>query len=435
MKLIPSRRLADLYREAFSYNQSMIIRHTSKTVPRIAVVTLGVKLGDETRGYTRFRFIADALVQAGFEVDLITTNFQHWEKAHRDTSNPSYQSQAYRVVFINEPGYKRNLDLRRLYSHRVAAKNLKTYFEENIGEYSLIYAEIPPNDVARVCAEAAHAAFIPFVVDVNDLWPEAMRMVLNIPLVSSLVFYPFKRDARIAYRLCAAAVGTSDEYAHRPLQDRERPCSTHTVYVGTDLKAFDAGVRSCADEIDKPENELWVTYAGTLGASYDLSTLIQASALLDTRLPQLRLMILGDGPDRRRLEREAADFRAPVRFCGYQDFPHMAAWLSKSDIVVNSLVRSAAQSIVTKIGDYLASGKPMINTGLNSEFCAKVEQDGFGVNVEPENPEALAQVIEHLAGSASKRKIMGMRARQIAENQFDQNTSYATIVKLVQSLT
>ena len=53
---------------------------------RIAVVTLGVKLADEVRGYTRFRKIAQLLVEAGFEVDLVTSSFQHWDKAHRDVT-------------------------------------------------------------------------------------------------------------------------------------------------------------------------------------------------------------------------------------------------------------------------------------------------------------------------------------------------------------
>lgn len=402
---------------------------------RIAVVTMGVKLGDETRGYTRFRFIAQMLAEHGFDVDLITSSFQHWEKAHRDVAKACYRDLPYNVVFIDEPGYKRNLDLGRIRSHSVAAKNMRAHFEANRGRYALIYAEIPPNDVARACAEAARDAGIPFVVDVNDLWPEAMRMVIDVPLVSDVAFHSFARDAKIVYNLCAAVVGTSDEYAARPLKDRERPCPTRTVYVGNDLKAFDAGIAQYADEIEKPANELWVAYAGTLGASYDLSTLIKAAALLDAKLPNLRVLILGDGPDRERLEREAQDFRAPVRFLGYQDYPHMAAWLSKCDIVVNSLVRSAAQSIVTKIGDYLASGKPMVNTGSSPEFCAKVAHDGFGVNVEAENVPALAEAIERLAVNSSRRKIMGARARHVAEQEFDQNTSYLQIVRLIQSLT
>ena len=61
---------------------------------RIAVVTMGVKLGDETRGYTRFRFLSEMLVEQGFDVDLITSSFQHWEKAQRDTSKTCSASAA-----------------------------------------------------------------------------------------------------------------------------------------------------------------------------------------------------------------------------------------------------------------------------------------------------------------------------------------------------
>lgn len=408
-------------------------RHT-RPKKRIAVVTMGVKLGIETKGYTRFRFLAETFVRNGFEVDLITSSFQHWEKSQRDVSHESYQGLPYRIVFIEEPGYEKNLDLRRIASHRKAAKNIRRHFESEPNRYDVIYAEIPPNDIARACAEFARKAKIPFVADVNDLWPEAMRMVVDIPVLSSIAFWPFERDAKITYRLCTAAVGTSDEYAARPLKDRERPCPTLTVYVGNDLKEFDSGVSEFAANIAKPSGEIWVTYAGTLGASYDIATLIKASAMLDEKIPGIRIKVLGDGPDRNRLEKTAREFRAPVDFLGYQDYRHMAAWLSKSDITVNSLVKSAPQSIVTKIGDYLASGKPMINTGSSDEFKRKVDADGFGLNVEAENPEALASAIEKLASNASKRKIMGMRARHIAETQFDQNSAYQAIVDLVQTL-
>ena len=180
---------------------------------RIAVVTMGVKLGDETKGYTRFRFLSELLVREGFEVDLITSSFQHWEKAQRDCSKACYRGLPYRVVFVEEPGYAKNLDLQRIRSHRVAARNLRAHFERESDSYDLIYAEIPPNDVARVCAEAAAAHGVPFVADINDLWPEAMRMVVDIPVLSDVVFYPFARDARRVYQLLSAAVGTSDEYA------------------------------------------------------------------------------------------------------------------------------------------------------------------------------------------------------------------------------
>lgn len=405
-----------------------------KTNKRIAIVTMGVKLGNETRGYTRFRFLAEFLAGKGYKVDLITSSFQHWDKAQRDVESPEYRDLPYRVVFIWEPGYKRNLDLRRIYSHSVAARTLRAYFEERADEYGLVYSEIPPNDVALACAEYAKEQGIPYVADINDLWPEAMRMVVDIPVLSDVAFHGFQRDAHQVYELLSGAVGTSDEYAARPAADRTRPYPHVTCYVGNDLAEFDAGVAAHADEVVKPDGEFWVMYAGTLGASYDLATTVKAAAALAPAHPNLRVKVLGDGPDREKLEALAAALDAPVDFVGYTAYPLMAAYLTKGDVTLNSLVKDAPQSIVTKIGDYLAAGKPMINTGSSPEMRAKTDADGFGVNVVAEDVAELAAAIEALMADDEARAVMGARARQVAETEFDRPQSYEVIVELLESL-
>ena len=86
-------------------------------------------------------------------------------------------------------------NLRRVRSHKIAAENLRKLLEKE-GDYDLIYAEIPPNDVALAAAEYAHRNKIPFVADVNDLWPEAMRMVFDIPIVSDLLFLSAQKGCR-----------------------------------------------------------------------------------------------------------------------------------------------------------------------------------------------------------------------------------------------
>ncbi|MFR4147316.1 MAG: hypothetical protein ACLT1J_14050 [Mediterraneibacter gnavus] len=113
--------------------------------------------------------------------------------------------------------------MRRVRSHKIAAENLRKLLEKE-GDYDLIYAEIPPNDVALAAAEYAHRNKIPFVADVNDLWPEAMRMVFDIPIVSDLLFYPLKRDAEKVYSLTSGVIGTSDEYRDRPFLNQKRMC-------------------------------------------------------------------------------------------------------------------------------------------------------------------------------------------------------------------
>ena len=100
---------------------------------KIAVISMGVKLDNE-KGYSRFRYIGDFLSDAGYQVDLITTTFQHWEKAQRNLDEIKTENYKFNLKFIYEPGYKKNIDLRRIRSHRIAAKNLRQLLEkEEIG--------------------------------------------------------------------------------------------------------------------------------------------------------------------------------------------------------------------------------------------------------------------------------------------------------------
>ena len=196
---------------------------------KIAVITMGVRLDGE-KGYTRFRYLCDFLTKSGYQVDLITTTFQHWEKAQRDMEKIKKEDYQFGIKFIYEPGYKKNVDLKRIRSHKIAAKNLTALLEKE-GDYDLLYAEIPPNDVALAAAEYAKRRGIPFVADVNDLWPEAMLMVLDIPVVSSILFHPLQRDAEKVYSLVSGVIGTSDEYRDRPFQNQKREVPKATVYA------------------------------------------------------------------------------------------------------------------------------------------------------------------------------------------------------------
>ena len=402
---------------------------------KIAVISMGVKLDNE-KGYSRFRYIGDFLSDAGYQVDLITTTFQHWEKAQRKLDEIKKEDYKFNLKFIYEPGYKKNIDLRRIHSHRIAAKNLTKLLEQE-GDYDLIYCEIPPNDVALAAAEYAKKKGIPFVPDVNDLWPEAMHMVLDIPVIINILFYPLQRDAEKVYSLVSGIIGTSDEYRDRPLKNQMLHVPKKTVYVGNEITEFDAGVKEYSSEIEKKEGEFWISYAGTIGTSYDIKTMVLAGKeLLNRGKDQMKIKILGGGPLKEELETLAKEQDCTnVEFVGYAPYPKMAAYLAKSDILVNSFVKKAPQSIVTKIGDYLAAGRPMINTCMSPEFREKVEKDGFGINIMPEDVTILADAIEKLYEDNAGREEMGRKARKIAEEQFDRPESYKKIIELIEELT
>ncbi len=399
---------------------------------RMAIVTLAVALEGE-KGYSRFRFLAN-LLSNYYEVDLITSTFQHWEKKQRQSHVVENMKSSYGICLAYEPGYKKNVDLRRIHSHKVAGKNIVKILQKK--QYDLIYCIIPDNRVASKVGKYAKENGIKFLVDVEDLWPEAMEMVSHLPqILNRLMFHSFRKGAKMAYRYADGIVGTSDEYRDVPKNKYgigNKPAIT--VYVGCDLDDFDAGVREFTKEIVKPEDEFWITYAGNLGSSYDIPTLIRAAQELFETNPEIKVKILGGGPLEDSFQAMAQEKNCNVEFVGYTPYKKMAAFLDKSDVLINSFVKKAPQSIVTKVGDYLAAGKPMINTLSSPEFRKKVETDGFGVNVEAEDAESLKKSIVHLKEEPELVKAMGSAARAVAKKEFDRAKSYLCIQKLIETV-
>ena len=188
--------------------------------------------------------------------------------------------------------------------------------------------------MALAAARYAEKKGIPFVVDVNDLWPVAMRMVLDIPVVSSVLFYPLQRDAgESVLGLTSGVIGTSDEYRDRPFLHQKREIPRETVYVGNDLADFDDGAEEYMAQVNKAEDEFWVTYAGTIGTSYDVRRwCLQRENWKNAEDPISVSRSLAEGPLKAELE-ELANMKQiySVEFVGYAPYGKMAAYLKKSD--------------------------------------------------------------------------------------------------------
>jgi glycosyltransferase involved in cell wall biosynthesis len=395
---------------------------------RVAIVSSQYFWLPEEAGPTRFFTIASVLKDAGFEIDVITSSFEHHDKKQRDKTLKS----PFNMIYIDTPPYKRNFGPMRVVSNQIFTSKLKKYLHQNGKQFSAIYCSLPPNDIAAVAGEYCHKNQIPFIVDVEDLWPEAMEMVVHNSILQKLIFPKFHNDAEKAYQYADAVVGTSEDYTERACLNNHRNIPMETVYVGCDIDKFDKGVGEFYDTINKGSDDFWVTYAGSIGTSYDIKTFVLSGKKLMEKYPNIKLKILGGGPFKDELETlSQTEHITNVEFLGYVQYPKMAAYLTKSDVVLNSFIKGAPQSIVNKVGDYLSSGRPMINTLENPVFCNLVERNKVGINIEPENVDILAQAIIDMYQNSTLRKELGQNARDLAEKRFDRKTSYQEIVRIV----
>lgn len=399
----------------------------------IAVINMYGVLPWES-GYSRSHYISKYLAEAGFKVDFIVGSFNHFAKQQKVQSHDT-SLLPYNVIELSNPSYTKNVSFARWKSIGVFAKNLGLFLKNHNTTYDCIINMIPPAEVGLKCINYCKGHNIPYIIDLNDLWPEAMKMAIKNKVLWYIFTTPIRIAANKVYKAADGIIGTSNTYTNRPLEVNKKNPLTATVYVGTDIDAFDKGAKENDEIVIKNKNEFWVTYAGTLGTSYDIHTLMKAGGILKQRgYKDIKIMILGDGPLRNAFEETGKQCGCNCVYTGYTKYECMAAYLKKSDILINSFVRKAPQSIVNKIGDYLSAGKPMINTCSDQEFRDMVERLNFGENVIAEDEVALANLIEKMYNDSVLRIKYGTNARKIAEIEFDRKIAYQKIVKLVKEL-
>ena len=391
------------------------------------IVILANFCGDFSKSSNgRFSYLANELA-GEHNVEIITSDFSHGRKEHKAALA---EELPYKVTFIHEPGYPKNLCLKRFWSHFVWGKNVKKYLSHR-EKPDVIYCAIPsltaPLSAAKYCEKNA----VKFIVDVQDLWPEAFQMVFHVPVLSDLVFAPFKFIVNGIYRRADEICAVSKTYVERALSVNRKCAKGHTVFLGTRLERFDKFAQD-HQVTDKPRDELWLGYCGTLGASYDLTCVFDALELVTkTGVKAPKFIVMGNGPRRVEFENYAKKKNLDVVFTGRLPYDEMCSLLSACDIVVNPITKGAAQSIINKHADYAACGKPVLNTQECEEYRQLVTEYHMGLNCKNSDAADLADKLLTLLKDETLRKEMGANARRCAEERFDRERTYQELTDLL----
>ena len=385
------------------------------------------------KGFNRFSYIAKKLSEIGHNVTLLTSSFKHREKKFRDKKMIDELLLPYKLVIIPELGYTKNVGFDRIWSHRHFAKQLTSYLKVLKKKPDVIYCAYPMMGAAYEVGKYAKRNKIPFVIDIQDVWPESIKNTLKFPdPITDTLLYPLTLYANRIYNLADAVVGVSQSYIERVEKVNQHAKEFLPVFIGTDLSHFD----SCKKiNVMKKPDEFWITYVGTFSYSYDIPTVIRAVSLLKNKgFHNIVFKVMGDGPFKAKYEQLAIDLKAPVEFMGHLPYEEMVPILVRSDLAANAISKGAQQSITNKIGDYVAAGLPILNSSLNQEFCDIVTSRKIGYNYVPGDAITLSDHIESLYNDRAVREVFGANARKLAEEKFDRRKSYEEIYSIVGSV-
>ncbi|WP_028855466.1 glycosyltransferase [Psychrilyobacter atlanticus] len=381
----------------------------------------------EEQGNCRFNYLAKLLSKEN-SVEICSSNFSHPQKKHR--KNIRLQNKlSYKITLLNEVGYTKNISLKRFLSHYLLSRNLELFLKKRKTP-DVIYCSLPSLSFAKCAARYAKKNNIKFIIDIQDLWPEAFKMAFNPFGIGKIIYEPFRRQANYIYRSADEIVAVSNTYLERALKVNNKIEKGHSVFLGTDLSDFDKfkNKKVC---IDKKAGEVWITYLGTLGYSYDLLSVIDSISILNVKgFKNIKFIVIGDGPLRSDFEKYAKKKDICIEFTGALEYGNMVKVLKKCDIAVNPIKAGSAGSIINKVGDYAAAELPVLNTQESLEYRKLVDKFNIGINCINNNSEDLAKNLLILLKDKKLRKNMGRNNRKLAENKFDRKLTYKKILDL-----
>ena len=138
---------------------------------------------------------------------------------------------------------------------------------------------------------------------------------------------------------------------------------------------------------------------------------IAVAALALMRTPSVRLRLVGDGPDRAGIERQAATLGVADRVELAGRRPDTAPDVRAADVVVVP-ARYDGMALVTL--EAMACGAAIVATRVAGSSCL----DGAGILVPPEDPRSLAEAVDALLAMPGERKRLGSAARAQAVERY-----------------
>jgi len=303
--------------------------------------------------------------------------------------------------------------LRRALNYLSFAGTAATIGAASVAGADVVYAYHPPATIALPAMALKALRGMPFVLDVQDLWPDTLAATGMVR--SRLAMKTAGWFCAAAYRSAARIVVQSPGF-RQALVDRGVPDTKITVIYNWCRQATLADPRPGAPVLREAgiEGRFNVVFAGTMGPAQALDSVLAGAGIVAAMEPRVQFILAGTGVDRGALEARAARMALPnVRFLPYRPPNEIAPLLAAADVLLVHLRDEALFSITipSKTQDYLAAGRPVL-MAAKGDAARLIQEAGAGICVEPQDPSALAAAVCGLSRMAPAALAeMGARGR------------------------
>ena len=374
------------------------------------------------------------------------TLLAHIAKTHRVTllTTPAWKSQQLTQEF---PWVPEGVEIREAaipYDNKMGPARRALAFAQyaawavreglRIDKPDVIWGISTPLTAAWAAAQVARWRRVPWVFEVQDLWP-AFPIAMGAVPTAMARQQLYQLEKRL-YKSARHILPLSPDMA-RYVTDLGIPAAkVTTVLNGTDLelaaRATPAAVAQLRQEQGLAGKRV-VLYAGTFGRANDIPTLVAAAETMAAADAETVWLFLGHGFFEPLIAVAAACWPGRIRLVRGQARHEVFRWFALADVSVVSFLGLPVldSNSPAKLYDSLAVGTPVVVT--NAGWTKKlVEQYACGWYVPAGDAPALAAQLQKLLSQPEALTQAGANGYALAEQEFDRQRMAAQVQQILE---
>ena len=304
-----------------------------------------------------------------------------------------------------------------------------------IDKPDVIWGISTPLTAAWAAAQVARWRRVPWVFEVQDLWP-AFPVAMGAVPTAIARQQLFALEKRL-YRSAKHILPLSSDMA-RYVTDLDIAAEkVTTVLNGTDLDLAARATPAVVAALRRAQGldgKKVVLYAGTFGRANDIPTLVAAAEMLVAADPDAAWLFLGHGYYEPLVAAAAARWPGRIRLVGGQPRHAVFAWFGLADVAVVSFLNLPVldANSPAKLYDALAVGTPVVvtNQGWTKNL---VETHGCGWYTPAGDAPQLATCLRGLLAQPAQLQAASQRGRVLAAKEFDRQQLAAVVQRVLEN--
>lgn len=357
----------------------------------------------------RLQIIREELISRGYEVVVLLSDFDHIAKA---PIKKRYEE----CIYLPTLSYRKNLSFARVRSHIDFGKSVAQFLKDS--NLDLIYALVPPNNVAKQCLiYKQQRPNVDYVVDVIDLWPESMPLSL---LKKSFLARKWADMRNQSLKQADGIVLECDLYCQSLPSGIETPYIT-TLRLYSDYREDELLLAEKVNQLhsfNPEQKQISFAYIGSLNNITDYDGILSIVKTFLAKNWQVSCHIIGDGQNRETFLSDLTATGCQVVYHGMIfDNPSKIKIAGTCDFAFNMMTNQVTVGLTMKSLDYLSIGLPMINN-IKGDTWELVETCGIGLNYKGD-PEQLFSECETIDYDKTRARVSKVLRNQFTRQAFE----------------